>query len=177
MCGPPPVCGPAPMCGPPPCAPVCKENPLAKIFKGAWSIVTGTVALPLRPARLPGGKMQTSVRSSPDVRTPHGLCAAYVPAPHVSSAYVRSSGMPSRDDGIRDGSRSPHGLRVRCSSQKCPLRKQEGISGEVFCRTGRSTFRRLLVRESLKETHKGTVIRPFFYVHARPSDRIRENVF
>jgi hypothetical protein len=46
MCGPPPVCGPAPMCGPPPCAPVCKENPLAKIFKGAWSIVTGTVALP-----------------------------------------------------------------------------------------------------------------------------------
>jgi len=43
---PPPMCGPRPVCGPPPCAPVCRENPLARICKGAWAVVTGTVALP-----------------------------------------------------------------------------------------------------------------------------------
>gem|GEM_PF-799220 len=38
---PPPVCK-APGCGPQP----CKENPLAKMFRGACDIVTGAIALP-----------------------------------------------------------------------------------------------------------------------------------
>lgn len=57
MCGPPP-CGPVvkcaapqPVCGPPPCPPpACKdkENPLAKIAKGACMVVTGVVSLPFK---------------------------------------------------------------------------------------------------------------------------------
>lgn len=52
MCGPPPVCGPQPYCGPPPCAPPCappcEPNPLAKVFSGAFRLVTGVVALPFK---------------------------------------------------------------------------------------------------------------------------------
>ncbi len=49
MCGPPPVCGPQPYCGPPPCPPPCGEpNPLAKVFTGAFRLVTGVVALPFK---------------------------------------------------------------------------------------------------------------------------------
>ena len=49
---PPPVCKvrrpcPPPMCAPPGCGPQpCKENPLAKMFRGACDIVTGAIALP-----------------------------------------------------------------------------------------------------------------------------------
>jgi DNA helicase MCM8 len=55
MCGPPPVCGPQPCCGPPPCPPPCcgpppcgQPNPLARVFTGAFRLVTGVVALPFK---------------------------------------------------------------------------------------------------------------------------------
>ncbi len=51
MCGPQPYCGPPPCpppCGPPPCAPSCEPNPVAKIFSGAFRLVTGVVALPFK---------------------------------------------------------------------------------------------------------------------------------
>jgi hypothetical protein len=44
---PPPVCKVPRPCPPPSCGPQpCKENPLAKIFRGACDIVTGAIALP-----------------------------------------------------------------------------------------------------------------------------------
>ena len=44
---PPPVCAPPMPCPPPSCGPQpCRENPLAKIFRGACDIVTGAIALP-----------------------------------------------------------------------------------------------------------------------------------
>ncbi len=63
MCCPPPVCAPPMPCPPPickvprPCPPPvckapgcgpepCRENPLAKMFRGACDIVTGAIALP-----------------------------------------------------------------------------------------------------------------------------------
>ena len=65
---PPPVCGPPPcvialekystpppMCGPPPCSPPCcgpppcgQPNPLARVFTGAFRVVTGVVTLPFK---------------------------------------------------------------------------------------------------------------------------------
>jgi hypothetical protein len=49
---PPPVCKvprpcPPPVCGAPPCGPQpCRENPLKKICRGTWDVVTGAIALP-----------------------------------------------------------------------------------------------------------------------------------
>ncbi|MFH0959441.1 MAG: hypothetical protein V1897_12130, partial [Pseudomonadota bacterium] len=54
MCGPPPACGPQPYCGPPPCPPPCgpppcgQPNPVARVFSGAFRLVTGVVALPFK---------------------------------------------------------------------------------------------------------------------------------
>jgi hypothetical protein len=66
VCAPPPMCGPMPICGPAPCPPLaaclppkpvcgppcpppeCKENPLAKIFKGTTMLVSGVISLPFK---------------------------------------------------------------------------------------------------------------------------------
>jgi len=55
VCKVPPMCGPQPCCGPPPCPPPCcgpppcgQPNPLARVFTGAFRLVTGVVALPFK---------------------------------------------------------------------------------------------------------------------------------
>ncbi len=63
MCAPPP-CGP-PMCAPPPCPPRCKPNPLAQICKGAFSLVTGVIALPFAVADCLIDSMRCAPRCGP----------------------------------------------------------------------------------------------------------------
>jgi len=51
MCPPPMMVCPPPACAPPPCGPPrCKPNPLTQICKGAFSLVTGVIALPFAVA-------------------------------------------------------------------------------------------------------------------------------
>ncbi len=134
VCGPGPVCGPRPMCGPPPCMPPrCKENPLAKIVKGACDVVVGVISLPFKAVDCLL-EMGCRPKCGPPPCGPMAMCPPPCPPPDVRTAGLR----PSRFR-IWDGHGQTNGLRVRRSEAQeeiRPVRQERLDGGQIDRRNG-----------------------------------------
>jgi hypothetical protein len=149
MCGPVP-CGPIPapmiacpppqpMCGLPPCAPpACrdKENPLAKIAKGACMVVTGVVALPFKLVDC----LVEGIKGDGKCPPPSMACAPAGCMPPPAPMCGPGFGPPGVGPGMGMPRPMGMGYGARKSKRFVPFAKEKPVSDKLLAGTPEGFF-------------------------------------